>query len=86
MTTRPSVPPPPPSEPDPPSSATSRGAATRADHAAIERLVEALLPALAARLRVGDLDELEVREGGWRVRLRRPPGPMVTGAEPSGAA
>ncbi len=51
-------------EPKPPSS--------RPDHAAIERLVEGLLPALAARLGLGDLDEIEVREGGWRVRLRRP--------------
>lgn len=84
MTNRPSVPPP-PSQPDPPP-ATSRGAAVRADHAAIERLVEALLPALAARLGVGDLDELEIREGGWRVRLRRPVGPVATGAASTGTA
>lgn len=56
----------------PPPAFSPPAAPARIDHAAIERLVEGLLPALAARLRVGDLDEIEVREGGWRVRLRRP--------------
>ncbi|HYM82690.1 MAG TPA: hypothetical protein VEY67_00885 [Candidatus Dormibacteraeota bacterium] len=43
-----------------------------ADHAAIERLASDLLPALVARLSGTGLGELEVREGEWRVRLRRP--------------
>jgi len=43
-----------------------------ADHAAIERLSVELLPALMAKLAATGLGELEVREGPWRVRLRRP--------------
>ena len=59
------------SPPDP--GRTSRSAAERAaDHAAIERLTDGLLPALIAKLGATGLGELEVREGAWRVRLRRP--------------
>ncbi|HUP55235.1 MAG TPA: hypothetical protein VM408_06995 [Methylomirabilota bacterium] len=48
-------------------------AAERAtDHAAIDRLTAELLPALIAKLGATGLGELEVRQGGWRVRLRRP--------------
>jgi biotin carboxyl carrier protein len=43
-----------------------------ADHAAIERLSAELLPALIAKLGATGLGEIEVREGAWRVRLRRP--------------
>ena len=43
-----------------------------ADHAAIDRLADELLPALIAKLGATGLGELEVREGAWRVRLRRP--------------
>ena len=43
-----------------------------ADHAAIVRLSEELLPALIAKLGATGLGELEVREDAWRVRLRRP--------------
>ncbi|MEA2611946.1 MAG: Biotin-requiring enzyme [Chloroflexota bacterium] len=43
-----------------------------ADHASIDRLSGELLPALIAKLGATGLGELEVREGGWRVRLRRP--------------
>jgi biotin carboxyl carrier protein len=43
-----------------------------ADHAEIGRLAETLLPALIAKLGSTRLGELEVREGEWRVRLRRP--------------
>jgi biotin carboxyl carrier protein len=43
-----------------------------ADHAAIDRLSEQFLPALIAKLGATGLGELEVREGAWRVRLRRP--------------
>lgn len=50
-----------------------RSAAERsADQAAIARLSAELLPALIAKLGATGLGELEVREGSWRVRLRRP--------------
>jgi acetyl-CoA carboxylase biotin carboxyl carrier protein len=53
-----------------------RSAAERqADHADLARLSETLVPALIAKLNVSGLGELEVREGGWRIRLRRPAGP-----------
>ncbi len=42
------------------------------DHAAIDRLVDGLLPALIAKLSTTRLGEIEVREGDWRIRLRRP--------------
>jgi len=44
----------------------------RADHAAIDRLADELLPALVAKLGASGLGELDVREGGWRIRLRMP--------------
>jgi biotin carboxyl carrier protein len=51
----------------------ARSAAERsADHAAIDHLADELLPALIAKLGATGLGELEVREGPWRVRLRRP--------------
>jgi biotin carboxyl carrier protein len=46
--------------------------ARRADHAAIARLAEELLPSLIAKLGATGLGEIEVREGDWKVRLRRP--------------
>jgi len=49
-------------------------AARRADHAAIVKLADDLLPALMAKLGSSNLGELEVREGEWIVRLRRPIG------------
>ena len=50
-----------------------RDAAERAaDHASIDRLTMELLPTLIARLGATELGELEVREGPWRVLLRRP--------------
>jgi biotin carboxyl carrier protein len=49
-------------------------ATRQADHAGIERLAEELLPALIAKLGTTQLGELEVREGDWHVRLRRPYG------------
>jgi biotin carboxyl carrier protein len=45
-----------------------------ADHAAIGRLAIEVLPSLVARLSGTGLGELEVWEGDWRVRLRRPAG------------
>ena len=49
-------------------------AARLADHAGITRLANELLPALIAKLSTTQLGELEVREGDWQVRLRRPYG------------
>jgi biotin carboxyl carrier protein len=43
-----------------------------ADHAAIDRLAGELLPALVAKLGATGLGEIEIREGPWKVRLRRP--------------
>jgi biotin carboxyl carrier protein len=57
-----------------PDDAAERAADHAADHAAIERLTDELLPALIAKLGATGLGELEVRQGGWRVRLRRPAG------------
>jgi hypothetical protein len=61
---------------------SARSAAERsADHAAIDRLSGELLPALIAKLGATGLGELEVREGAWRVRLRRP-GDGASGTAP----
>jgi biotin carboxyl carrier protein len=43
----------------------------QADHASLARLSESLVPALVQKLSSSGLGELEVREGGWRIRLRR---------------
>jgi biotin carboxyl carrier protein len=49
-----------------------RPAQALADEAVdLDVLTGEVLPALIARLRASRLAELEVREGGWRVRLRR---------------
>ena len=49
-----------------------QGAAERrAGRRVIARLADELLPVLIARLESSELSELEVREDGWRVRLRR---------------
>jgi biotin carboxyl carrier protein len=53
--------------------ADARTPETRAaDHAAISRLADELVPALAAKLSATGLGEIEVREGDWRLRVRRP--------------
>jgi biotin carboxyl carrier protein len=52
----------------------SANAARKADHAGIARLADELLPALIAKLGTTQLGEIEVREGEWHVRLRRPYG------------
>jgi acetyl-CoA carboxylase biotin carboxyl carrier protein len=53
----------------------------------IARLADELLPVLIARLEASGLGELEVREGDWRVRLRRPhsngAGPAAAGPQAS---
>ena len=57
---------------------------TRADTAAISRLIDEIMPLLIARFRAGRMGELEVRRAGWHVRVRRPadesaPSSSVTG-------
>lgn len=47
-------------------------AANTDERATIARLAEEIVPALIERLASSDLGELEVRQDGWRVRLRRP--------------
>ncbi len=60
--------------------APERTAAERvADHRAVERLATELLPVLIGRLTAGGLAEIEVREGDWKVRLRRPLEAVGTG-------
>ena len=55
------------------------------DRATIARLTADTLPRLIERLTRSDLGELEVREDGWRIRLRRPDGNGVAQAAPQGA-
>jgi biotin carboxyl carrier protein len=43
-----------------------------ADHAAIERLADDLVPALIAKLGASGLGEIEVGEDSWTIRVRRP--------------
>jgi len=58
-----------------------------AAHAAIDRLASELLPALIAKLGATGLGELEVRQDGWRVRLRRPADGVARGERrPAGGA
>jgi biotin carboxyl carrier protein len=47
-------------------------ARSRRDHEAISKLADDLLPALIAKLAYSGLGEIEVHEGGWRARLRKP--------------
>jgi hypothetical protein len=58
--------------PEPISGGERDPAARAADHAAIDRLADELLPALSAKLAASSLGEIEIREGDWRIRLRRP--------------
>jgi acetyl-CoA carboxylase biotin carboxyl carrier protein len=58
--------------------------ADEADRAVIARLTNEVVPALIERLSNSELGELEVREDGWRVRLRRPS--AMNGEAPAGAA
>lgn len=58
---------------EPAGSSPERSVADRAaDHAAIDRLADDLLPALIAKLSASGLGEIEVGEGPWTVRVRRP--------------
>jgi biotin carboxyl carrier protein len=56
--------------------------AVKRDHDAIARLADDLLPALIAKLAASGLGEIEVRESGWKARLRMP----TTAQEPRKAA
>ena len=47
---------------------------TERDHEAISKLADDLLPALIAKLAASGLGEIEVREGEWKARLRKPAG------------
>lgn len=52
----------------------ARDGATRdSDLAGIDSLIDRLVPALTAKLASTHLGELEVRDGDWHIRLRRPP-------------
>ena len=51
----------------------SRTSTERAlDLAAIDHIADELLPALIAKLASTNLGEIEIREGDWKLRLRRP--------------
>lgn len=58
------------------------GARALRDHAAINHLADELLPALIARLSSSGLGEIEVREGAWKARLRKPAAGRTTIARP----
>lgn len=60
--------------PDPSHPSERTAAERQADHAGLARLSETLVPALVQKLNGSGLGELEIREGDWRVRLRRPAG------------
>jgi biotin carboxyl carrier protein len=60
--------------PDPQQPADRTPAQRQADHASLARLSETLVPALVAKLTGTGLGEVEVREGDWRIRVRRPLG------------
>ncbi|HEY7131556.1 MAG TPA: hypothetical protein VH440_04855 [Candidatus Limnocylindrales bacterium] len=55
-----------------------------ADHAAIDRLADELVPALIAKLSASGLGEIEVGEGDWTVRVRRPADGAVSSTRRSG--
>ncbi len=52
----------------------------------LEALTDEVLPALIARLRASRLGELEVRSGGWHIRLRRHLETRSRATAPGGAA
>jgi len=65
--------------PDPHRPGDRTAAQREADHAGLARLSETLVPALVTKLNASGLGELEVREGDWRIRLRRPAGAVSGG-------
>jgi len=48
------------------------------ERATIARLADEVVPMLIERLAKSDLGELEVRQDGWRIRLRRGQGELAT--------
>ena len=62
--------------PEPHETGDRTPAQRKADHASLARLSETLVPALVAKLTGTGLGEVEVREGDWKIRVRRP----VTGS------
>ena len=54
-------------------------AADDSDRQTIARLAQEIVPTLIERLANSELGELEVRENGWRIRLRRPIGATNNG-------
>ena len=68
-----------PQDPEPPDRTPEQRAA---DHAGLASLAEALVPALVAKLNATGLGELEVREGDWHIRVRRPAGGPAGTAAP----
>jgi acetyl-CoA carboxylase biotin carboxyl carrier protein len=73
--------------------ATGNGNSDSEDRLTIARLTSEVVPTLIERLSRSALGELEVREQGWRIRLRRPAdlnghapgGPVVTASsQPTG--
>jgi len=67
-----------PDDRDPARAEPRDDAARAADHAGIDRLAGTLVPALIAKLGALNVGELEVHEGDWRIRLRRPAGAAST--------
>ena len=55
-------------------STAASDAGTDRDYEAISRLADELLPALIAKLGASGLGEIEVRQNGWKARLRKPAG------------
>jgi biotin carboxyl carrier protein len=66
--------------PEPQDTGDRTPAQRQADHASLARLSETLVPALVAKLTGSGLGELEVREGDWKIRVRRPVGATHTPA------
>ncbi|OGO59428.1 MAG: hypothetical protein A2V85_08940 [Chloroflexi bacterium RBG_16_72_14] len=58
--------------PEAPNPGDRSPAQREADHASLARLSDTLVPALVQKLSASGLGELEVREGNWRIRIRRP--------------
>ena len=61
--------------PNPGPTDSERSVRIRQDHEAIALMADDLLPALIAKLASGGLGEIEVRQGGWKARLRKPATP-----------
>ncbi len=65
-------------DPAAPAASTRTEAERAVDHAVIAGSIDDLLPALIAKLGATGLAELEIRESGLRVRLRRPADGSIT--------